>query len=95
MARKHVTDRMVCEAYAEYKRIGRGVGVFPYDILMARTGEPFKVCWRAMERACDRDLIEFGVSLRTGWVTAAGEALLASQPEPPSGYRRQVELPPT
>jgi hypothetical protein len=90
MARKHVTDVMVCQAYADAKAmlpkvpVGHIFGIgpplpatpFPYDLLMERTGECFKVCWRAMERACDRDLIEYGVSLRTGWLTEKGEALL-------------------
>ena len=35
----------------------------------------------AMERAYDHGLIECGVSLRTGWLTAKGEALLAENEE--------------
>ncbi len=89
MARKDVTDLMVCQAYADAK-VGRPVmslGLFgigkplpaypwPYDLLMSRTGECFKVCWKAMERACDRDLIEYGTNLRSGWLTDKGKALL-------------------
>lgn len=49
---------------------------FPYEALAASTGQPEKVCYRAMERAEKRGLIEYGVSLRTGWLTDKGKALL-------------------
>lgn len=49
---------------------------WPYEALAASTGQPEKVCYRAMERAERRGLIEYGVSLRTGWLTEAGKALL-------------------
>ena len=49
---------------------------WPYHILMERTGEPFKVCYRAIERAESRGLLDCGVSLRTGWLTDKGKALL-------------------
>lgn len=92
MARKDVTDLMVCQAYADAKNMrpkvpkghifgfGRPLpkAPWPYDLLMERTGECFKVCYKSMERACDRDLIEYGVSLRSGWLTDKGKALLAS-----------------
>ena len=82
MSTKDVTDKMVCDAYAEMHR-QRYQGPdkpwanyeYPYVILMRMTGECEKVCYRAMERACDRDLVEFGVSLRTGWLTEKGKAL--------------------
>lgn len=51
---------------------------WPYVLLMERTGQPMKVCYRAMERADDRGLLEYGVSLRTAWITEKGRALLAS-----------------
>ena len=49
---------------------------YPYEALSVETGQPEKVCYRAMERACDRGYIEYGVSLRTGWLTKEGKALL-------------------
>lgn len=83
MSTKDVTDKMVCTAYAEAARQrGQGIGEvwsdyeYPYVILMRETGECEKVCYRAMERACDRDFVEFGVSLRTGWLTEKGIKLL-------------------
>lgn len=50
---------------------------FPYEALAVETGQPEKVCFRAMERALDRGLIECGVSIRTGWLTDKGKQLLA------------------
>jgi hypothetical protein len=81
MATKHITDKQVCEAVRdargmEWMRDGKEC--WPYDLLAERTGQPLKVCWRALERACDRDLVTFGTSLRTGWLTAAGKTLLYS-----------------
>lgn len=47
----------------------------PYERLCAVLGCPQMVVYRAMERAADRGLIEYGVSLRTGWITDKGIAL--------------------
>jgi len=49
---------------------------WPYEILQEVTGQPEKVCYKAMERADDRGLIDYGVSLRTGWITEEGMKLL-------------------
>jgi len=87
MATKDITDLQVCQAYAkwrvlldleiELRKRGRIVRApYPYELLMQVTGECFKVCYRAMERAARRDLVEYGVSLRTGWLTDKGRALL-------------------
>jgi hypothetical protein len=80
MAMKDISDAQVCTAVvdaraAEWKRGGESL--WPYTLLMERTGQPMKVCCRAMERAADRGLVEYGVSLRTGWLTDKGQALLA------------------
>lgn len=45
-------------------------------LLMERTGAPEKVASAAMERALDRRLIDYGVSLRTSWAEPAGLQLL-------------------
>lgn len=76
MSRKDVTDRAVCLAYAERNAERPNRGAHVYERLAASTGQCEKVCWRAMERACDHGLIEYGVNLRSGWLTDAGEALL-------------------
>lgn len=80
MATKDVTDAMVCMAYAQAQK-QRGVNwdndyEYPYIILMRETGECMKVCYAAMERACRHGLIEYGVSLRTGWLTDKGNDLI-------------------
>lgn len=72
MKRKDITDEMVCRAYADKKALDMTAEA----LLMERTGAPLKVVYRAMERADDRGLIEWGVSLRTGWLTPKGIALL-------------------
>jgi hypothetical protein len=43
-------------------------------ILMEATGQPEKVVYRAMERAYNRGYIEYGVSMRSGWLTEKGQA---------------------
>ena len=80
MATKDISDRQVCEAYAEAAR-QRGEDwknpyEFPYEILNRQTGQCVKVCYGAMERAEGRGYIEYGVSLRTGWLTEEGKKLL-------------------
>jgi hypothetical protein len=76
LATKHISDALVCAAYTAAKRVNHAR--FPYDFLMEETGAPFKVCYRAMERAERRGLIDYGVSLRTGWLTDKGIVLLLS-----------------
>lgn len=73
MSRKDVTDALVCKAVAAYQASPRGP--WPYELLAQWTGEPEKVCYAAMERAFEHDLIEYGVSLRTAWLTDKGKAL--------------------
>lgn len=76
MSTKDISDKQVCEAYRDFKAADMR-GPWPYELLQERTGQPLKVCWRAMERASDRGFVDYGVSLRTGWLTPEGEALLA------------------
>lgn len=74
MARKDVPTSLVLKAYQECKKLP--YNVFPYEILSEWTGQPEKVCYRAMERDELRGYIECGVSLRTGWLTDKGEEYL-------------------
>lgn len=70
---------MVCRAVAQYQRQVKSrllIVLFPYEALAQATGECEKVCYRAMERADKHGLLEYGVSLRTAWLTAAGRELL-------------------
>ena len=83
MATKDITDLQVVEAYAEMKRhmdaIREIKRTFQYadEILERMTGQPLKVCQRAMERAYGHGLVEYGMWLRGGWLTDAGKSLLA------------------
>jgi len=85
---KDVTDLMVIEAYrrSEQERgpDWRNDYRWPYEHLMETTGECFKVCYRAMERAASRGFIDYGVSLRTGWVTDEGKTLEDQRKNPAS-----------
>lgn len=81
MATKDVSDLQVVQAHAKYH--AEPLGRWPYELLAEWTGQVEKVCFRAMERASDRGLLEYGVSLRTAWLTQKGKALLASVGKPP------------
>lgn len=75
MATKDISDRQVCEAYRDSRAADPRM-FWPEELLMQRTGQCEKVCFSAMNRADDRGLIEYGVSLRSGWLTDRGMALL-------------------
>lgn len=76
MAMKHITDRQVCLAVQAFR--DRGLEhPYPYEALALETGECEKVCYRAMERADDRGYLNYGVSLRTAWLTEKGVALIS------------------
>jgi hypothetical protein len=91
MATKDISDLQVVQAYAEMQRqmqrqmdATREPGLkFEHadEILERTTGQHPKVCERAMERACGRDLVEYGMWLRGGWLTDKGKALLTSNVE--------------
>ena len=69
--RSDVSDREVCLACRR-----RSTHEFITDELAKRfPGCPPKVLYAALERACRRGLIEYGVSMRTGWLTPEGEEL--------------------
>lgn len=74
MARKDVTDRMVCEAAEAFHANTDGPNV--ESLLIQRTGQHWKVCNAALERADKRRLIECGVSMRTSWLTDKGREYL-------------------
>lgn len=76
MATKDVTVLMVCRAVHEH--VERGFGTpDACAILMERTGEPAKVCLRALERTERQGYIEYGHSIYGAWLTPSGKALLA------------------
>lgn len=69
MAVKDINDAQVCQACAAFHA---GDTRNSLSILMAMSGQPPKVCLRAMERAERRGLIEYGVSLQTAWPSKTG-----------------------
>lgn len=73
MANKAISDALVCLAYAMARRSD---SKWPDWFLHDWTGQPEKVCIKATEKA-DRDgYIDYGVSLRSGWLTNKGIDLL-------------------
>lgn len=75
MSRKHVTNDVVCYAYYIARKKNKDPN-FVYKFLSRVTKEQEKVCFRAMERACKKGLINFGVSLQCGWLSDKGKDLL-------------------
>ena len=81
MATKDITDLQVVHAYEEMRRhidaIRETKRQLRYvdEILARSTGQPLKVCQRAMERAYGHGLVEYGMWLRGGWLTDAGKSL--------------------
>jgi hypothetical protein len=78
MATKDISDLQVLRAYelrAAMRKAGEQVG--DVDVVLAQmTGQPEKVCFRAMERAERRGLLEYGTCLAWAWITPSGAALL-------------------
>ena len=70
-----ICDRVVCRAY--YTKKQRGDMVFATDILKAQYPDcPMKVIESALLRAEKRGLLDYGVTLRSGWLTDKGYALI-------------------
>jgi hypothetical protein len=70
MARKDISDLQVIQACSD-----RGSDS-SINVLIAKTGQCFKVCLRAMERAYARGYIGCGVSIAYAWPTERGKAIL-------------------
>ena len=76
MKRSDIPTIEVMIAYKQYN--DDRYGDFPTVILMKKFNAPEKLIYSAIQRDYDNDLIEFGVSLRTGWLTDKGLQLLNS-----------------
>lgn len=76
MKRSDITDLMVVQAYDRATTYAIAMRPFAYEILAEETGAPEKICLAACERACDHGLIDYGVSLRAGFLTDKGRQLL-------------------
>lgn len=72
MKASDIDERELLQMIAEHE-----AGRLPYDVLVSR-GIPEKVVYAKYEKLDRRGLIEYGVSLRTAWLTAAGAARLQS-----------------
>lgn len=81
IATKDITDEQVVRAAAAFRDDRGPAGVRTIDGLMAATGAPYKVALRAIERACRRGLVDWGVCPDVAWPTPAGDAIVAS-PQP-------------
>lgn len=82
MATKDITDLQVVIAIDQARngqRFANEVQRFANEVLEKITNQPAKVCMRALERAHKRGYLEWGISLRTAWLTQKGKDLLASQ----------------
>lgn len=75
---KHISDEQVCRAVAHYH--ADCMRPWPYEALAVELGCHEKVAYRACQRACERDLVDYGISLRSGWLTDKGWALIGGKP---------------
>jgi hypothetical protein len=81
MATKDISDLQVCQAYEEF---WKGYKANPLDyktahqILGEMTGQHWKVCDHAMERANRREFIDISTSTNTARLTEKGKALIAA-----------------
>lgn len=76
--RKHIADLVIVREVGLWNAISPRPALFPHEAVALMTGAPEMVVFRAFERAAARGLLEYGVSLRTAWLTDKGKALLAS-----------------
>ena len=87
---KHISDREILEAVQAFAEANRRywrpgmtleaglAGKVPETPDVALAGKyPEKLILRKMEVLDDRGFLEYGVSLRTAWLTDAGKAYLA------------------
>lgn len=80
MPMKNISDIQVLRAVQESWDLRKeGHNVWAYTLLGIETGEPEKVCFRCMERVLEKDYIEYGVSLRTAWLTDKGKKLIKGE----------------
>lgn len=73
MKRSDITTQQVLEACHKFHNGDSRSGL---KILIDETGLAEKICYAAMEREDKKEFIDYGVSLRTAWVTATGYAYL-------------------
>lgn len=74
MKRKDIPTISVLKAYKKMEDTVRGK--FVDEILMEEFNAPEKLVYSAINRDYDKGFIEFGVSIRSGWLTESGEKYL-------------------
>lgn len=72
MATKDISDLQCCQAAANAGLAHTSTGSY----LMQMTGQPEKVCFRAIERAISRGYLECGVGEWWAWLEPKGRDLL-------------------
>jgi hypothetical protein len=72
MATKDISDLQCCQAAANAGLAHTSTGRY----LMQMTGQPEKVCYRAIERAISRGYLECGVGTWRAWLEPKGRCLL-------------------
>lgn len=77
--RSDITDIDVCLAVEEYQK---EKNLYPYELLADKFNCDEKLAYSACERAFNHDLIDYGVSLRTGWLTEKGKQLISNPTNP-------------
>lgn len=73
MKTSDISDLQVIQAYAEWTRYRLDC---PDEILALKLNAPPKVVYRSMERVAAKGYVDYGVSLRTGWLTDKGKAII-------------------
>jgi len=82
MAVKDISDWQVCAAIYDMHqlRLAGALTTSPAEAiieqLMVSTGQPGKVCTRALERAYRHGLVEAGMWFHSGWLTLDGIGVL-------------------
>jgi hypothetical protein len=74
MRRRDITTKIVLEAAVRASLERR---MMTWEYIHEATGAPEKVIYAAMQREDDRGYLDWGVSLRTAWITKEGKAKLA------------------
>ena len=72
---KDISDAQVCEVVRRCHARGFADGL-AHEVLSRETGQPKKVCSRAIERTYKRGYLIVGFACEMAWLSEAGEALL-------------------
>lgn len=101
MATKDITDEQIVRAALEHSkrpillldREGRAREMWDVaDLLMCETGQPYKVCIRAIERCASRGYVDWGVVVNRPFPTREGLDLIGvPRPKPPTPWHQQPE----